>query len=176
VDALAQAAIAVRNRVRNSAVTVEQDGRHGFDFFRGDWRNQNRKLKARLVGSTEWEAFEAVGSCRPMLGGMANVDDMRLIDGSDFEGMSIRIFDPETHLWSIWWADNRIYTITPPVQGRFVDGVGIFRGTDQHDGQPIDVRFIWSGITPTSAKWEQAFSIDNGETWETNWEMFFTRI
>ena len=66
-------------------------------------------------------------------------------------------------------------TIFPPVFGRFVDGIGEFRGEDVQDGIPVDVRFIWSQITPASARWEQAMSTDGGETWETNWEMHFTR-
>lgn len=158
-------------------MTHETDGRHDFDFLHGNWNNHNRKLKQRLVGCTEWDEFEATNSCYPMLGGLSNVEPYHpTADGSDFEAMSIRIFNPETGLWSIWWADNNRYTIFPPVHGRFIDGVGEFRGEDTQDGEPVDVRFLWSAITPTSAKWEQAFSTDNGVTWETNWEMYFTRV
>ena len=39
----------------------------------------------------------------------------------------------------------------------------------------ILTRYIWSGITPNSAHWEQAFSTDGGKTWETNWMNDFTR-
>ena len=39
---------------------------------------------------------------------------------------------------------------------------------------PIRVRFIWSGVTTPTPRWEQAFSDDGGETWETNWVMDFT--
>jgi hypothetical protein len=37
------------------------------------------------------------------------------------------------------------------------------------------VRFTWSGITTPTLRWEQAFSDDGGETWETNWIMEITR-
>jgi hypothetical protein len=37
------------------------------------------------------------------------------------------------------------------------------------------MRFIWSRIGPTSARWEQAFSADGGASWEMNWIMDFTR-
>jgi hypothetical protein len=41
---------------------------------------------------------------------------------------------------------------------------------------PVRVRYRWSHITPTSARWEQAFSPDAGKTWETNWMMEFRRV
>jgi len=44
------------------------------------------------------------------------------------------------------------------------------------EGRSIYVRFVWSGITATSCRWEQAFSADGGKTWETNWIMEFTRF
>ncbi len=158
-------------------MTHEDDGRHDFDFFFGSWTQRNRKLKKRLVGCTEWDEFASTASCFPMLGGLGNIDNLSPADEDDpFEGMSIRIFDPATKLWAIWWADNVGYTIFPPVYGRFVDGIGEFNGEDVQDGIPVDVKFIWSQITPTSAKWEQAFSTDGGETWETNWETFHTRV
>jgi hypothetical protein len=56
-----------------------------------------------------------------------------------------------------------------------VDGRGEFYGDDTHDGKPVRVRFIWSGITADSAHWEQAFSVDDGGTWVTNWHMDLTR-
>jgi hypothetical protein len=37
------------------------------------------------------------------------------------------------------------------------------------------VRFTWSNITRTSARWEQDFSPDEGRTWEKNWIMVSTR-
>ena len=43
-------------------------------------------------------------------------------------------------------------------------------------GRPIVVRFTWSSITKTSARWEQDFSPDGGRTWEKNWIMTHTRI
>jgi hypothetical protein len=30
-------------------------------------------------------------------------------------------------------------------------------------------------MAASSCAWEQAFSVDRGETWETNWTMSFTR-
>jgi hypothetical protein len=46
---------------------------------------------------------------------------------------------------------------------------------DLDDGRPVRVIFIWDEITASSARWSQAFSYDDGVTWETNWVMQFTR-
>jgi hypothetical protein len=62
------------------------------------------------------------------------------------------------------------------VVGRFENGVGTFYGNDLHEGRPVRTRFIWSEITATSALWQQALSVDDGKTWETNWYMRMTRI
>jgi hypothetical protein len=136
-------------------------------------------LRSRLAGSNDWEEFTARGTCRPILGGSGNIDDFVPLDGNGwvgFEGGSLRLFEPATGRWSIYWFDNVIYRLLPPVHGTFEQGVGEFFGADEHNGQPVQVRFRWSGITPTSARWEQAFSGDGGETWETNWVMDFTRV
>ncbi len=153
-----------------------QTGAKDFDFLFGTWRIANRRLVSRLTGADEWERFEADGGCEPILGGLGNVDYFRAPwQGTDFEGASLRLFNPATGQWSIYWADNVGCVLLPPVIGSFVDGVGTFFGDDQHEGTPVLSRFIWSGITAEAARWEQAFSVDRGETWETNWVMEFRR-
>jgi len=156
----------------------QSDGRHDFDFFYGRWHIRNRRLVKRLQGSTEWQEFDAAGECRPILSGIGNIDSFDAIfpDGKPITGMSLRIFDPQTKNWSIYWADNLVCALLPPVVGRFADGRGTFHGDDELDGRPIRVVFYWYDITPTSATWEQAFSPDDGATWETNWQMFMTRL
>ena len=52
---------------------------------------------------------------------------------------------------------------------------GSFYADETLRGRPIRVRFIWSEITATTARWEQAFSPDAGASWEINWKMQFTR-
>jgi hypothetical protein len=64
----------------------------------------------------------------------------------------------------------------PPVVGMFQDGVGKFYCDDVDEGRPIRVRYIWSHITGNSAHWEQAFSLDEGRTWETNWTSELRRV
>lgn len=86
-----------------------------------------------------------------------------------------RLFDVERREWSLYWANSRTGRLFPPVVGTFAGGRGDFYGDDTHDGTPIKAHYIWSDITPTSARWEQEFSVDGGLTWESNWTMDFTR-
>jgi hypothetical protein len=149
-----------------------------FDFLFGSWRITNERLTSRLTDSNTWETFEAEATCRPILGGLGNIDDFRphRADARGFEGGSLRLFNPAKAEWSIYWMDNVRCALFPPVVGQFVDGVGEFYGEEIHESIPVRVRFRWSAITAGAARWEQAFSTDCGKTWETNWIMTFTRV
>ncbi|HEX4746327.1 MAG TPA: hypothetical protein VFU99_05525 [Gaiellaceae bacterium] len=149
---------------------------HDFDFLLGRWTVYNRRLVRRLAGADEWDEFDAMAAARSLPGGLGNEDVFCTSYGGGFVGMSFRFFDPETELWSIYWADTRRPgTLDPPVVGSFDGDEGVFEGHDTIDGRPIRVRFTWSGVTTTTPRWEQAFSDDDGETWETNWIMEFAR-
>ena len=151
---------------------------HDFDFYMGTWAVHHRRLVARLAGSDEWAEFEGTSTAWPILDGAGNIDDnvLELPDG-DYRAISLRTYDAATDRWSIWWLDGRTPSrLDPPVVGGFVDGIGTFIAADTFDGRPILVRFLWSDITATTCRWEQAFSDDGGATWEVNWVMTSTRI
>ena len=151
-------------------------GRPDFDFLAGEWRVDHRYIR----GATgEWA--DVGGTCRhrTLTDGWANVEEhvMAMPDGPR-RAVGLRAYDPKAAEWSIWWLDGRLPSgpLDPPVKGRFENGVGTFYGDSTLDGKPIRVRFVWSRITPTSARWEQAYSSDTGRTWETNWTMEFRRV
>jgi len=154
----------------------ERDGSHDFDFQTGRWRIRNERLVKRLAGCTEWETFESTNRAWLLPGGLGNMDEYVTDHWPGFVGLSLRLYNRETRQWSIYWASNHKGTLDPPVVGSFANGVGVFKGRDQLEGRPIVMRFVWSGITETSARWEQAFSPDEGRTWETNWIMTMTRL
>ena len=160
------------------AAPVARDGRDDFDFLVGRWTVAHRRLRQRLVGDTGWEEFGGVCESRPVVGGLANIDDNILeLPAGTCRAATLRVFDPVAKLWSIWWVDGRAPRLEPPVHGRFEDGVGTFLGDDVlDDGRPVRVRFTWSEITAHSARWNQAFSADGGATWEDNWTMRFGRV
>jgi hypothetical protein len=136
---------------------------------------RNRRLVARLQGSTEWHEFEATLEARALPTGLANEDVFHTEYWPGFVGMTFRFFDPRLRTWAIHWVDNRAGVLEPPVTGSFSGDVGVFKGPDVCHGRPITVRFIWSGAQTGRLRWEQAFSADGGLSWETNWAMEFTR-
>lgn len=146
-----------------------------FDFLIGTWNVANRRLRTLFASSDDWYTFPGRAACRPVLGGGGNVDEVDFPTlGS--KGLTLRLFDVERKEWSIYWASSRTGLLYPPVVGTFTAGRGDFYGDDTHEGRRIRAHFIWSDITATSARWEQEFSADGGETWESNWVMELTRV
>jgi hypothetical protein len=151
--------------------------KHDFDFLFGRWSVRNRRLTRQLAGSEEWEEFAATSVTRPLLDGLGNEDEFRTDHDGGMIGMAFRFFDEGTGQWSIYWADSRRSgLLDPPVIGSFSGGVGVFEGSDVLDGKAIGVRFVWSNTYSSEPRWEQAFSEDGGQTWETNWIMELSRI
>jgi hypothetical protein len=159
-----------------SETVVAEGTARDFDFWIGRWTGHNRRLRERLAGCDEWDEFESKSIARSILGGMGNEDVFLTDYAGGYVGMSFRFFDPETKEWSIYWADSRRSgVLDPPVIGSFAGDIGIFEGPDTFEGRPILVRYTWSGVTTPTPRWEQAFSDDGGETWETNFVTEFTR-
>lgn len=159
-----------------SAPSTLASSAQDFDFLFGRWQVANRRLVRRLAGSTEWETFPAINIARPLLGGLGNLDEFRAEDWRPgFIGSTLRLFNPTTRQWSIYWVDNQRGVLEPPVIGEWRGDTGIFEGPDLCDGRPVVSRFTWTRLGADRACWEQAFSPDEGRTWETNWIMEFTR-
>jgi hypothetical protein len=157
---------------------IRSDAPQDFDFIIGTWRVRHRRLKSRLTKSTDWIEFDGLSSTHKVLGGFGNLEDNLLsFPEGEVRAVALRAFDPSAQTWSIWWLDGRYPAeIGKPVVGKFSDGQGLFYGDDEHDGKPIKVRFLWLPKDSNRARWEQAFSEDGGQTWETNWTMEFTRV
>jgi hypothetical protein len=160
-----------------SGSSAVAQGVHHFDFLIGEWSVRHRRLKRRLVGDTEWIEFSGLATARKILNGLGNIDEYQInLPDGPYVGSTLRLFNPATGLWSLYWMDSRNPGLDPPVVGAFNEGRGLFFGDDRFEGKPIRLRFIWSDITSSSCRWEQAFSTDGGKTWETNWTMALNRI
>jgi hypothetical protein len=157
---------------------VVASGERDFDFLHGAWRIHNRRLRDPLTGSTTWYEFDGTATERPLWDGQGNLEEYEatLPDGERLRGLALRLYDPRARRWMIHWSSAANGTLDPPVIGSFSDGVGTFYGHEDYRGRRIFVRFLWTATGPQTARWEQAFSVDGGSTWETNWTMTFTRV
>lgn len=153
------------------------DGRNDFDFEIGRWQVHHRRLTEWLKGSTAWEGFEGISVARKILGGLGMIDEItnQRASGS-FQGMTIALFDPQTQQWSINTANSIQGLLSTPMIGGFTNGVGRFYAHEPLEGRHIFTRMLWLDITPTTYRWEQAFSADGGSTWETNWIQDHVRL
>jgi hypothetical protein len=156
---------------------VMRDGASDFDFEFGTWRTHLRLLVAPLTGSNEWVEYEGISVVSPVLDGRANLVELG-VEGpaGRIEGLSLRLYDPEARQWSLNFSNVRTGRLSAPVIGHFAEGRGEFYGQERIGGRTVLVRFVISGITPTSARFEQAFSVDGGQTWEVNWIAIDTKI
>jgi hypothetical protein len=156
---------------------MTSDPSRDFDFLAGSWRVHHRQLERRLGDSTEWVEFDGTCMTQPILGGMGNVDDNVVnVPSGPYRAATLRAFDSRTRTWTIWWLDSRYPNrLDPPLVGAFKSDLGTFFADDTFNGKPIKVRFIWTMNGPDACHWEQAFSPDSGNTWETNWTMDFAR-
>lgn len=156
---------------------TENGGRNDFDFLIGTWKVHHRTLKKRLNGSTEWNEFEGDTVSSKILNGLGIMDHSILhAQTGPVHAMALRLFNPASKEWSIYWSTDRTGILDVPVIGGFKDGRGEFYSQEIFEGRHIYSRFIWSKITANSCQWEQAFSEDGGKTWETNWIMEFERL
>lgn len=159
------------------AAAAERDGQHDFDFLIGTWKAHLKRLEKPLTGSSTWLEYDGTFVARKVWGGKANLDEAEL-DGpaGHIEGLTLRLYNPETHLWSLHWANSKDGVMAVPTVGQFKDGRGLFYDQEVWHGKSIFVRYAWSDITPSSAHFEQSFSVDGGATWEVNWITDQTRL
>ncbi len=140
-----------------------------FNYLIGNWKLKNRKLKSRLTNCVEWVEFESKVEMYQVLGGNGNIDKYTdTASGKPYEGIALRLFNSKTRLWSIYWADNNSGSLDPPVVGSFENKIGHFFCKDTFNGKKIIVVFRWDVRNSNLPVWSQAFSADNGKTWEWN--------
>ena len=160
-----------------SETAAQRDGQHDFDPLIGAWKFHLKRRLHPLTGSDTWVEYEGTGVCYKVWDGRAELDTVEL-DGptGHIEGLTLRTYNPQSHQWSLYWANSKDGTVVPPQVGQFKDGRGEFYAQDTLNGKSIFVRFVWTGMTTSSPHFEQSFSDDGGKTWEVNWVTDQTRV
>jgi len=162
---------------QSTAPAGRPDGQRDFDFHIGSWKTHLRRLQKPLTGSTTWVEYEGTTIVRKVWDGAANLVELDVNGAAGrIEGLSLRLYNPESRQWSLNFASRRGGVLFPPTIGGFQKGRGEFYAKEELDGRPILVRFVISDITPSSCRFEQAFSPDGGKTWEVNWIASDTRV
>ena len=156
---------------------AERDGQHDFDFEIGTWKTEVSRLQHPLTGSTTWVSYKGTSVVRKVWNGGANLVELDVDGpGGRIEGLSLRLYNPQSRQWSLNFSNRNGGTLSPPTIGAFKNGRGEFFAQETLNGRAILVRFVISDITPTSCRFEQAFSDDGGKTWEINWIATDTRV
>ena len=84
------------------------DGQRDFDWEIGNWKTQLRRLQRPLTGSTTWVEYEGTTVVRKVLDGRANLVELKVSGpGGQIEGLSLRLYNPESRKWSLNFANVR---------------------------------------------------------------------
>jgi hypothetical protein len=161
----------------NTNASAVRDGQHDFDFEIGTWKTHLRRLLHPLTGSNTWVEYEGTTVVRKVWNGRADLLEL-VADGpaGHFEGLNLRLYNPQSRQWSLNFANASGGTMSTPTIGEFKNSRGEFYDQETLGSRSILVRFVISDITPNSCRFEQAFSDDGGKTWEVNWVATDTRV
>jgi hypothetical protein len=152
------------------------DHQHDFDFEFGSWRAHLSRLLHPLSGSHAWVQYDGTSVVRKVWNGKANLGEFDVTGPAGrIHGLSLRLYNPQTHKWNVYWSNAKDGEITTPSVGNFSNGRGLFVDKETFNGRPILSRFVFSKMKARSFQITQSFSPDNGKTWEPNWIATFTR-
>jgi hypothetical protein len=160
----------------NSDASKTRDGQHDFDFNIGAWNTHIKRLPHPLTGSNTWVELKGTVIVKKVWNGRAQLEEIEA-DGptGHFEGLTLFLYNPQSHQWSQNFASSSGGTLSVPTVGEFKDGRGEFFDQEPFNGRTILVRVVWSNISPNSHQFEQSFSDDGGKTWEPNFVATLTR-
>jgi hypothetical protein len=153
-----------------SDVVDKHDGQRDFDWEIGTWKTHLKRLVHPLTGSTTWVEYDGTTVVSKVWNGKANLVELQASGpAGHIEGLSLRLYDPDSRQWSLNFSNSAVGTLTPPVYGEFKNGRGEFYGQDTLNDRAIFVQFIIHCAKQNSCHFEQAFSGDGGKAWEINW-------
>jgi len=165
------------SKTNTQQASAERDGQHDFDPLLGKWKYHLKRRQHPLTGSNTWVELDGTGECFEVWDGGAELDTIE-VDGPSghLEGLTLRVYNPQSHQWWLYWANRKVGILDPPQVGEFKNGRGEFYAQDTINRKTILIRFVWTNLTTNSPHFEQSFSDDGGKTWEVNWITDQTRV
>jgi hypothetical protein len=173
--------------VTGSAAAAAQphDGAHDFDFLIGDWKAHLRRMIDKTGVTTSdprtgtWVEYDGVCNDKKLLDTNANFEEFDVTDPKThlrFRGQALRMYNPASRQWSIYGLDlDKGELGLPPLIGQFTGKRGEFFDSELRNGRMVQVRYVWSDVSPKSARMEQSFSPDGGKSWAVNWIVDLSR-
>jgi len=144
----------------------------------GHWNIHLKRLLNPLTSSTTWIEFDGTSVTQGIWNGRAELEEFETDSpaGGHIEGLTLRLYNPQSRQWSLYWANSKNGVILVPQIGEFRNERGEFFAQDTLNGRAILIRFVWSDTSTNSPHFEQSFSDDGGKTWEVNWITNQTRV
>jgi hypothetical protein len=110
-----------------------------------------------------------------ILADTVSVEELR-IPSRNFNRMGLRILDMGRKIWADYWCNGSNGVLNPATWGGFSNGAGIWDAYESNEGMDLVVRGVWDQITPSTCRWRQMVSENDGVSWEENWIMHWTRV
>src|ERR1700754_1157509 len=103
--------------------TADHDVQRVFDFHIGNWKTHVSRLQHPLTGSTTWVQYDGTTVVRKVWDGRANLVELE-VEGTagHLELLSLRLYEPQTHQWSLNVASSRGGGLGVPTVGQFKNG------------------------------------------------------
>ena len=85
---------------------AQRDGQHDFDFEFGSWNVHLRRRLRPLTGSDTWVDLEGTSIVQKVWDGRANLGELKVSNATTHvEGLSLRLYNPQTRQWNIYWSN-----------------------------------------------------------------------
>jgi hypothetical protein len=153
-----------------------RDGRHDFDFNFGTWRTHIKYLRPVSDGSAVWAEMNGTVAVRKIWMGRASMEEIEA-DGANghFEGLTLFLYNPQSHEWSQTFADSEDGVLNAPMIGAFENGRGELISQTADQGKIVLLRDAWSKIAANSHHFEESVSTDEGRSWHAHFIANLTR-
>lgn len=159
-----------------AAAVAADNAQHDFDWEIGTWDTQLKRLSEPLSGKSNWLEYTGTSVVKPVMDKRANLVELDVRGPAGrIAGVSLRLYQPASGNWTLHFANLANGLMTDPMHGSFKQGNGTFYGQDTVDGRMVFVRFLVTPMNKDQWRFEQAYSLDGGATWETNWIAIDTR-
>ena len=112
------------------------DHQHDFDWEIGDWKVHLRRLLHPLTGFESWVELHGTAHVRKVWDGRANLLELELNGPTGhIEGLSLRLYNPQSERWSVYFATSDDGALGTPMVGQFQNGRGEFCDRERFHGK-----------------------------------------